>query len=1071
MRRRDWKPIATLEDKTPRTHPERDDGLERGNLRFSHKSVMSPTLSKPRWNKMNKKRVADFAKMTCAPILLLGGGCSMDSPSIQIPIEIRATTFTSPALDVSPDGDQVLLTVLGDVYLVDIATGASERVNKTRADSWYLQARFGATRSEVIVSRLTKGEFTTVRLDTKSNVEKSIGEAIDIPTRPVLLPDGSTVLSRGLQNAYAVDKQADVQCLSDAHDPDTDWVNGIVYYTEFNNAELNGESGIYSCELSTGLAKSVVDGPGGEFFPKTSRGGEILAYQKFEGEALSLYVQRLSGGSSIKIADLSPVARFGRRIVKESISAPSYGFTADAKRLFYVGSDGLLVEHEVNSGRERRIPISLGLTLRPGTQPERQVAPLVHNRIGINDFAIISDDQAIYQALGDLWRYDRTQTKVENISSSSEFEFMPDWNPSRGLLAYISKGGEREEAELRLRNVANNVDDILVRKHILANPTWIDQNTLAYLSSNDDFNFSNFSHSMSLDLIDYETRETRTVFSLPTVGVVRTKVYPSLGVFQSAGKRFLYVLRRNSRNIEDVSLLLMSFDELPARYEIKVVGAKVEDLVISPNGQNVLVKTPYSLTQHHVGSWPEVLSKTEWNLDFAEAKHLALGHARAARWNSDTTATWLEGNSRYIYSVAAQDKRVSETIQIPVVSANNSENFALINAKIITNAEPNIIEDGYIHVKNGRILSVGKANELNSDLIEKIIDVSGYTIVPGFVDAHSHYHQVEQREVFSSEKSDYKLSLCFGVTTVFDPAAADRDAFQWKQLIDTGRAVGPRVYSTGHVIHGDPASEVHKKISSEAIAHSIVESRRVVGASAIKSYLQPKQRARTWLAGAAQTERIPITKEGGRSYDEDILDLFSGYTSIEHGTFHGSWNEDWILALGAAKAHITPVFLTELPRIARETNSTPFECPEIIARIGYERHIANCKKYTGLIPLARERLVDRTTELGSLVSAGGEVSVGSHGIVPGLGVHWDLWILEAGMPDKESALKASSLWGARKIGIDHMVGSIEPGKAADLLILADDPLDDITNTFHVNSVFKGGRKIDRVKLCGVSTRD
>ena len=120
---------------------------------------------------MNKKRVADFAKMTCAPILLLGGGCSMDSPSIQIPIEIRATTFTSPALDVSPDGDQVLLTVLGDVYLVDIATGASERVNKTRADSWYLQARFGATRSEVIVSRLTKGEFTTVRLDTKSNVE------------------------------------------------------------------------------------------------------------------------------------------------------------------------------------------------------------------------------------------------------------------------------------------------------------------------------------------------------------------------------------------------------------------------------------------------------------------------------------------------------------------------------------------------------------------------------------------------------------------------------------------------------------------------------------------------------------------------------------------------------------------------------------------------------------------------------------------------------------------------------------------------------------------------------------
>ena len=93
-------------------------------------------------------------------------------------------------------------------------------------------------------------------------------------------------------------------------------------------------------------------------------------------------------------------------------------------------------------------------------------------------------------------------------------------------------------------------------------------------------------------------------------------------------------------------------------------------------------------------------------------------------------------------------------------------------------------------------------------------------------------------------------------------------------------------------------------------------------------------------------------------------------------------------------------------------------------------------------------------------AAGGNVSLGAHGQLQGLGPHWELWAMAGeGGPQAlspHSALRAATLEGADKIGFLPDLGSIEAGKLADLVVLDANPLDDIHNSAKVRYVVKNG---------------
>ena len=103
--------------------------------------------------------------------------------------------------------------------------------------------------------------------------------------------------------------------------------------------------------------------------------------------------------------------------------------------------------------------------------------------------------------------------------------------------------------------------------------------------------------------------------------------------------------------------------------------------------------------------------------------------------------------------------------------------------------------------------------------------------------------------------------------------------------------------------------------------------------------------------------------------------------------------------------------------------------------------------------------------LDDVVEAGGRAGVGSHGQLQGLGYHWELWLVGSSehMTNHE-ALQIATIIGADVLGLDGDLGSLEVGKLADLVVLEENPLDDLRNTNTIRYVMKNGRLYEGATL-------
>ena len=92
-----------------------------------------------------------------------------------------------------------------------------------------------------------------------------------------------------------------------------------------------------------------------------------------------------------------------------------------------------------------------------------------------------------------------------------------------------------------------------------------------------------------------------------------------------------------------------------------------------------------------------------------------------------------------------------------------------------------------------------------------------------------------------------------------------------------------------------------------------------------------------------------------------------------------------------------------------------------------------------------------------LVNAGGRVQLGAHGQMQGLAPHWELWMFVQGGMTEHQALRAATLDGARYLGLDGDLGSLDEGKLADLIVLDGNPLENIRQSERVRYTMVNGR--------------
>jgi imidazolonepropionase-like amidohydrolase len=341
------------------------------------------------------------------------------------------------------------------------------------------------------------------------------------------------------------------------------------------------------------------------------------------------------------------------------------------------------------------------------------------------------------------------------------------------------------------------------------------------------------------------------------------------------------------------------------------------------------------------------------------------------------------------------------------------------------------------------------------------IDVSGSFIVPGFIDVHAHGGQA-QNGVTPQQNWQHHANLAFGVTTIHDPSHDTNSIFAVSEMARAGSILSPRTFSTGTILYG-AAGTAKAEVDSQDDARGHLRRMRAVGAFSVKSYNQPRRDQRQQIIQAARELEMMVVPEGGSTLQHNLTMIVDGHTGIEHSLPVARIYRDVVQLWGKSGVGYTPTLVVGYGGIWGENywydTTNVWEDERLMSFV--PRFVVD--------PRSRRRVKSPLEEYNTLASAGicktlldagGKVQLGAHGQLAGLGAHWELWMIGQGGSSQLEALRAATLDGAFYLGLDGDLGSIEPGKLADLLVLEANPLEDLFNSRRIRFTMQNGRLYD-----------
>ena len=214
------------------------------------------------------------------------------------------------------------------------------------------------------------------------------------------------------------------------------------------------------------------------------------------------------------------------------------------------------------------------------------------------------------------------------------------------------------------------------------------------------------------------------------------------------------------------------------------------------------------------------------------------------------------------------------------------------------------------------------------------------------------------------------------------------------------------------------------------------------------------------------------TTEGGLDQKLNMTHGIDGYPGIEHTLPITPKYKDLFEWYAATGTYNSPTLVVEYggpfgegwfyqtEDLVNDAKLRRFTHPIDLASNIRRRGTGNAPGPAGFALREEYAMWQHAEDLAKTVAAGGKIGVGSHGQLQGLGMHWELWLLQSGGMPTHDALRAATIVGAEAIGLATDIGSLEVGKLADLIVLDRDPLVDIRNSNSVGMVMVGGRLYD-----------
>ena len=391
---------------------------------------------------------------------------------------------------------------------------------------------------------------------------------------------------------------------------------------------------------------------------------------------------------------------------------------------------------------------------------------------------------------------------------------------------------------------------------------------------------------------------------------------------------------------------------------------------------------------------------------------------------------------------------------------------AITNVAIFNGTDDAILGNGAIVIgDDGRIAEVIPGGKLPPSLAANAFDGQGATALPGLIDMHTHVMgaTVAERQrapsvnILASQviRGLANASRCVsrGVTTIRDAGAATPAIFTLKESVDQGQSQGPRMVLAGSALtmtggHGDPFSveadgvDGLRKAARGQIKNG-AECIKIIawsGAAAACGCLSGLQLLPDEMGAAVEVARRAGVHTLAHAIPAAAVmeALEAGVDTIEHGIFLDATT---VAAMKAAGVHYTPT-LAIFSRIAR--NAPPASYPPYMVEKGK------------LCVEAHRASFQMAMQAGIPLLAG--TDSGNWGWLMGDLADELVLMNEYGLPAFQ-CLRAALGSAAKFLGREDSVGSLQPGRHADVLLVRGNPLESLASLYDVQAVFKGGKKI------------
>ena len=437
--------------------------------------------------------------------------------------------------------------------------------------------------------------------------------------------------------------------------------------------------------------------------------------------------------------------------------------------------------------------------------------------------------------------------------------------------------------------------------------------------------------------------------------------------------------------------------------------------------------------------------------------------------------------------------------------------IALTNVRVIDGTGGAPREDQTIVIREGKIDWVGPAADAKVTGEVKILDLKGYTVLPGLVGMHDHmfFPMGGNPPMYSNMGLSFsRLYLALGVTTIRTTGSVQPYLdLEIKKLIDGGRMIGPKMHITGPYLEGlGSFTPVMHTLTGPDDARKLVNYWADQGASSFKAYMNITRDELRSAVEEAHKRGLKVTGHLCSIGYKEAAEI--GIDNLEHGLLPDSEfvpNKQPDKCPGAAVGqslrsldiNCEPVKETIRTLVAKNvavTSTLPvFEAGAPLASsqagptaIGASSTLLNQRMLNVMNNEARVRYLTARSRIAAdspspilirksmdferaFVAAGGLLlagldPTGNGGGVAGFGDLREVELLvEAGFTPVE-AIKIATLNGAKFLGEDSRIGSVAVGKQADLMIVKGNPAAKITDIENIEIVFKDGVGWDSEKL-------